>query len=544
VTWSGGGRLVRRASAAVGVLGLALSGAVLTAGSAAAATTISSRYLLNHLAVRSEHPAGYTSTSFHYWIDADGDGCNTNREVLLSEAVVAPQVGDRCILSGGTWHSRYDGTTVAGASNMVTDHLVPPTEAWQSGAWRWNRDTRTRFANDLGYAPSLLAVSKTSAQAKAGREVTAWLPSNTAFDCTYVAMWVGVKWRWNLAVNSNEKTFLTNRLSACGWPAVRKPARARIVFSSIALAFVGDTILGNTPRLPSSPGSYLDPVRPQLAADLTFGNFEGTFTTDTTGKCGTTSGNGCYQFRNPPTYARIFHRDGYDVLNLANNHSHDFGLDGLRSTKSAIVDAGMRYTGLPGQITYLTRNGIRVAFVGFAPYSSTNNLLDLSTAATLIRQAHSHASFVVVYMHAGAEGASADHVTGTEEHFLGEDRGNPELFAHRAIDNGASLVVASGPHVMRGMQFYRGRLIAYSLGDFASFWDFSTSGVLAHSGILRVTLSDTGAFRRARLVSVNLTTAGRAYLGGGSVSFVRTLSDDDFGSTSPRFSSTGLITKR
>jgi Putative enzyme of poly-gamma-glutamate biosynthesis (capsule formation) len=47
-------------------------------------------------------------------------------------------------------------------------------------------------------------------------------------------------------------------------------------------------------------------------------------------------------------------------------------------------------------------------------------------------------------------------VTGREEIYLGEDRGNPEAFAHMAIDAGASLVIASGPHVLRGMQFYHG----------------------------------------------------------------------------------------
>ena len=96
---------------------------------------------------------------------------------------------------------------------------------------------------------------------------------------------------------------------------------------------------------------------------------------------------------------------------------------------------------------------------------------------------------MVVYMHAGAEGSAADHVTGREEYYLGEDRGNPEAFAHMAIDAGASLVIASGPHVLRGMQFYQGHLIAYSLGNFASYGNFATSGDLGMSVILHVTLS-------------------------------------------------------
>jgi hypothetical protein len=536
-----GGRL-RVGAAAIGVVAAALAGLTAVARPAAAAT-IGSKTLLAQLTVSGEH-AGTGSGQFHYWIDADHDGCNTRLEVLIAEARTKPKVGADCTLTGGTWWSRYDGVHVTDVTAMNVDHLVPISEAWQSGAWRWNANTRTRFANDLGYGPTLIAVTRASIQDKDNREPTGWLPPNRSFDCTYLAQWVAVKWRWRLSVNPKEKTFLADKLSACGWPQVPQPRRARVVFSSISFAFVGDTILGNTPKLPSQPYGYLDPVRSYLAADLTFANYEGTFTTDSTGKCGTTSSSTCYQFRNPPSYAYVFAHDGYDVLNLANNHSHDFGADGLRSTKQAIRDAGMRFTGLPGEITYLTRNGIRVAFVGFAPYSSTNNLLDLSTAKTLIRTAHAHAHVVVVYMHAGAEGADADHVTGTEEHYLGEDRGNPEKFAHMAIDNGASLVVASGPHVMRGMQFYKHRLIAYSLGDFANYWNFNTSGVLGHSGILRITLSDTGSYKKGRLLSVHLSTDGRAYRRSGSVAFVRSLSNDDFGATAPRFSSTGRITAR
>src|ERR1700685_3845785 len=97
-------------------------------------------------------------------------------------------------------------------------------------------------------------------------------------------------------------------------------------------------------------------------------------------------------------------------------------------------------------------------------------------------------------MAAGAEGSAADHVTGREEHYLGEDRGNAEAFAHMAIDSGASLVIASGPHVLRGMQFYQGHLIAYSLGNFASYGDFSTDGDLGMSVILHVRLSSAGRF--------------------------------------------------
>ena len=130
-------------------------------------------------------------------------------------------------------------------------------------------------------------------------------------------------------------------------------------------------------------------------------------------------------------------------------------------------------------------------------------------ARSLIERAGREAPVVVVYMHAGAEGSAADHVTGREEDYLGEDRGNPEAFAHRAIDAGASLVIASGPHVLRGMQFYRGRLIAYSLGNFAGYRNFATDGNLDTSEILHVTLSATGRFEAARIYPVQFAGTGR-----------------------------------
>ena len=172
----------------------------------------------------------------------------------------------------------------------------------------------------------------------------------------------------------------------------------------------------------------------------------------------------CFAFRAPPAYAADLRHAGFTVLNNANNHSYDFGAAGQEQTVSALHAAGIAQTGLPGEITVVRARGLRVAFVAFAPYSDTANLLDLPGGRALIQKARLQADLVVVYMHAGAEGSDAGHVTGREETYVGEDRGNPEAFAHMAIDAGADLVIASGPHVVRGMEFYHRHLIAYSLG--------------------------------------------------------------------------------
>jgi poly-gamma-glutamate capsule biosynthesis protein CapA/YwtB (metallophosphatase superfamily) len=312
----------------------------------------------------------------------------------------------------------------------------------------------------------------------------------------------------------------------------------------VTIAAVGDMSLGNTPDLPPSPTTYLDPVKSELTtgAQIVFANLEGTLTTADGSKCGSAGDGGtCFAFRDPPEYANNYKADGFTVLNDANNHSMDFGSAGLTQTVQSIHAAGLAQTGLPGEITVVSANGVKVAFLAFAPYNWTASLLNLPVAQALIEKAKTEASVVVVYMHAGAEGSDADHVTGQDETYVGEDRGNPEAFAHMAIDAGASLVIASGPHVLRGMQFYQGHLIAYSLGNFAGYGNFGTDGDLALSAILHVTLSSTGQFEQARLYPVEDVGKGQPVPGGDTVSFVSQLSQQDFGSSAAHFSSTGVI---
>ncbi|HEY1624657.1 MAG TPA: CapA family protein [Streptosporangiaceae bacterium] len=316
--------------------------------------------------------------------------------------------------------------------------------------------------------------------------------------------------------------------------------------ASVTIAAVGDMMLGSTPGLPPAPGSYLDAVKPVLdrGAQIVFGNLEGTLTTATAGKCGPAAhpAENCFAFRDPPSYARYYKQAGFTVLNDANNHSYDFGAAGQAQTVRTLHAAGLAQTGLPGEITVVRERGIKVAFVAFAPYAYDAELLNLPAARSLIKRARREAALVVVYMHAGAEGSGAGHVTGREEYYLGEDRGNPEAFAHMAIDAGASLVIASGPHVLRGMQFYKGHLIAYSLGNFAGYGNFATDGDLGVSVILHVTLSATGRFESARIYPIRFTSTGRPVPGGAGIACTARLGSSDFGSSAARILSSGVIT--
>ena len=311
---------------------------------------------------------------------------------------------------------------------------------------------------------------------------------------------------------------------------------------TISIAAVGDTMLGSTPQLPPSPGTYLAAMRADLHGDIVFGNLEGTLTDATTSKC-KPKVKDCFAFRVPPEFASDLRAAGFTVMNNANNHSYDFGATGQADTVQALQAAGIDQTGLPGEVTVVRARGLRVAILGFAPYSATASLLDLSTARALIQQADAKADIVIAAIHAGAEGTDAQHVTGAEERYVGEDRGNAEAFAHMAVDAGADLVLGSGPHVLRGMEVYRRRLIAYSLGNFAGYHNFGVDGALGDSAVLHVRLTAKGAFHSGRITSVRLVDAGMpepdpAQTG---AQLIAELSRDDLGSRAVRVTPAGRI---
>ncbi len=347
-----------------------------------------------------------------------------------------------------------------------------------------------------------------------------------------------------LSGNGNRAAGSPGAITPAGSGAKRSPpsTATAAVDTSVTISAVGDTDLGNTPSLPPEPSTYLQPVQAALSAPIVFGNLEGTLTSVTSSKCAATSTD-CYAFRNPPAYAPILKSAEFTVINSANNHSHDYGAQGLADTTAALQGAGLVQAGLPGQIGVVAVGNTKVAFVDFAPYSNTNDLLDLPAAKVLVQQAKAEADVVVVYMHAGAEGTAADHVTGQEETYVGEDRGNAKVFAHAAIDAGADLVVASGPHVLRGMEEYDGHLIAYSLGNFAGYQNFSTSGTLDLSGILTVTLTRHGALTSGHFTSLLLSSVGQPSVdpSGSAALFVDQLSSEDFGPTAVNVLASGQL---
>ena len=140
--------------------------------------------------------------------------------------------------------------------------------------------------------------------------------------------------------------------------------------------------------------------------------------------------------------------------------------------------------------------------------------------------------------------SGATHVTGNEETYVGEDRGNAKAFAHAAIDDGADVVIASGPHVLRGLEFYQHHLIDYSLGNFANYHDFISGGTTSLSAILRVTVDANGTFVKAGFTSVVLSSIGQATIdpANSAAHLVNQLSAADFGPAAGVIQPDGSIT--
>ena len=333
-----------------------------------------------------------------------------------------------------------------------------------------------------------------------------------------------------------------------------RPVRAESTAAAgrpITLSATGDIMMSNAPsRLPPNDGAgFFDSVRADLSADLVMGNLEQPLTDDTgSSKCGSPARANCFAFRSPPSYAGHLKEAGFDLVNLANNHAKDFGVAGFRNTRAALDAAGVKYTGAEDEITVVAVKGIKVAVVGFAPYAGVNNLNDLAHPRQLIQQAKAQADLVVVQVHTGAEGAAQQHVKPGVEIYFGENRGDPIAFSHAMVDAGADLVIGHSPHVLRAMEFYRGKLVAYSLGNFAGGGrTFNSQGALKYGGILRVTLTAdgtyvSGAFRSTTLNSVGLPTRDATNERGRAL--VAELTADDFAGTGATIAADGSIGPR
>jgi poly-gamma-glutamate capsule biosynthesis protein CapA/YwtB (metallophosphatase superfamily) len=315
---------------------------------------------------------------------------------------------------------------------------------------------------------------------------------------------------------------------------------------TIKIKAVGDIVPGtNYPnnRLHSRSKTLFQGVKPLLkGADILFGNFESTLTNYPYSPKGL-GGRLIVAFRTPPSYTQILKEAGFDVMSVANNHSFDFARQGFNDSIHNLEKANIKALGKKGQILIAKRKGLSIAWIGFSYFNYHNSLNNLKEAKALVQKASKNADMVVISVHAGSEGTGAMNVRNQTEYFFGENRGNMVQFSRTMIDNGADLILGHGPHVPRALELYKGKLIAYSLGNFMGYRTLSAEAQLAYSLVLETELNNQGDFVSGKIIPVHLTGQGIPYPDRQfrSVKLIRQLTQSNFPKTRLTIDTNGRI---
>ncbi len=263
---------------------------------------------------------------------------------------------------------------------------------------------------------------------------------------------------------------------------------------------VGDIMLGtafpSTAYLPPKGLYTFEDVHSIFQnADVLFGNFEGTLSDKGRNAKRCKDPSKCYSFRSPAYLGENLQQAGFDVVSIANNHIGDFGQIGLKNTVVNLDALGIANAGILAKpTTIFEKNGIKYGLIAFAPNKDCLKLNNLKKGVQMVKALAPKVDFLIVSFHGGAEGTKHKHITRKTEYFYGENRGNVYNFAHKMIDAGASIVLGHGPHIPRAIEVYKGKFIAYSMGNFATYKRFSLSGSKAYSPIFELQLKTNGDF--------------------------------------------------
>ena len=257
-----------------------------------------------------------------------------------------------------------------------------------------------------------------------------------------------------------KKHGLGKRIAACA-AALMLLSAAASAETTLHLTFVGDCTLGSEEATRAQEGSFVSTIAREgydwpfaymqeifQKDDLTVVNLEGVLSDSSAEE----NKQKTFRFRGPTDYVEILTRSGIDAVNLANNHTHDFGAQGYAATQAALTQAGVGFFGGAEHFIF-EKNGVKIAFYGFAPSDVTGNKQQIAEELARVKR-EENVSAVVVTFHAGSEYSTGRIARQAE-------------YAHFAIDAGADLVIMHHPHVLQGMEVYQNRSICYSLGNFA-----------------------------------------------------------------------------
>lgn len=294
----------------------------------------------------------------------------------------------------------------------------------------------------------------------------------------------------------------TTRQAKAAIPANAKPAPPIASIDKtklrVTIAATGDIMLGSDypeDRLPDNDGvAFLAGAAAELqGADVVFGNLEGVLMDGGEAEKTCQNPKACYLFRTPSRYAAHLASAGFNVMSLANNHAVDFGETGRDASMSALQAAGILHSGREGDVARWSRGDLRYALMAFSPTRGSHDLLDYEKYLPQIAALAAANDIVIISFHGGAEGGNGGERLGFGmEYAYGEKRGDVVAFAHAMIDAGADLVIGHGPHIPRAIEIYKDRAIAYSLGNFATYYGISVSDNKGYAPVLLVELDGTG----------------------------------------------------
>ncbi len=320
---------------------------------------------------------------------------------------------------------------------------------------------------------------------------------------------------------------------------------------AITISAVGDIMIGtwypNRSYLPPDSGKDIfNGVKDYLEADIVFGNLEGTLCDKRieSKKCRGREKSACYVFKMPESFGKIISDAGFSLLSIANNHIWDFGEEGMRTTVKTLEANGFNYAGTEDiPFCEFEANGLKIGFIAFSPNRRTNNMNDYPCAAKMISALKQENDIVIVSFHGGGEGSKYRHVTGKKEYYFSEYRGNVNEFAHLAVDAGADLVLGHGPHVSRAVEVYKGRLIAYSLGNFCTYGRFNLQGSNGVAPILKAKLNARGEFIEGNIISIKQIGRGIPVADDGNTALkeIIKLTDEDIPENGIIIDETGVL---
>ena len=337
-------------------------------------------------------------------------------------------------------------------------------------------------------------------------------------------------------------TFLLFVSSSCLMPQIRVKA-------------VGDIMPGSVTPVrilpPDSGNIFVNAIGSQFTdGDIIFGNLEGAFIEEgmKPNKCSDSSRKKevCFEFGIPPYLIKPLKKLGFNVLNNDNNHYSDYGYAGIQSTKSILRNNNIKIASPKGLVEF-NLSGKKVALIPFSFEEASNSVNEIEQAKKIISDVKKNYDIVIVSFHGGAEGKSAQHVKDINEKFLGENRGNVYKFAHSVIDAGASLVIGHGPHVLRAMEIYKNRLIAYSMGNFLTYGNFNIQGITGVSAILTVDIdTNSGDFIKGYVTPVVQKSHGIPYYDSDkkSIKIIQQLMKEDIPNSSLEINADGLLLKK